>query len=852
MNRKIKLSNLNKINSYPVGTSFGVPWKKGELNRDETLNLVSSNNRQVPLQSRPLAFWSDGSVKWSGHSAVMSEESKKYYIAKGTPKEYDSTIVVEENTDSISVDTGKILVMVNKKGSDIIGEIKIGDKVVCSGSKLICIKEKRDTTGNLKTEEVLFESKITEVDIEQKGSISCVIKVKGVHINDDNEWLPFVLRLYFYAGTSSIKAVHTFIFDGDEKQDFIKGLGLRLNIPLEGSIYNRHVRLAGDTGLFSEPCQSISFKYEDYKELYPKQIEGNIIEHDGNAYDLVQDMAIWDDFKLIQDSSEHYVIKKRVKQQCAWIDCCHGKRSNGLAFVGSENGGLAVGVKDFWQKHPSAFEINGLKKDRAEMTLWFWSPDANAMDLRHYDTETHKISSYEGAEQLRSTPYGIANTNEVRIYCFESIPQSQCLWDCSQETQDPPILVCEPEYYHEAGAFGVWSLVDKSTPIKRRLEEQLDSLIEFYKAEVEQRSWYGFWHYGDFMHTYDSNRHTWKYDIGGFAWQNTELVPNMWLWYSFLRTGQYDIFKLAEAMTRHTSEVDVYHIGEYKGFGSRHNVIHWGCSAKEARIAMAGLHRFYYYLTADERIGDIMSDSVDADFSTLNLDPMQQYYPKDEFPTHARSGPDWASYTSNWFTQFERFEDKAYMDKINVGIGSLYNMPHKMLSGCCFGYDPESGKLFYMGEDTYGYHLAICMGGPQVWMEMIDELDDDRLRKMMVEFGEFYYLPHEEKIIQTCKKISKDWAWPMLATTIVGFAAKETNNMELAKQVWNILLYDEHRRIEMPLHIKHTGNISNIKPIKEAPHVATNTVSQWSLNTIICLELLGDKLEKLEKEGKLI
>lgn len=51
--------------------------------------------------------------------------------------------------------------------------------------------------------------------------------------------------------------------------------------------------------------------------------------------------------------------------------------------------------------------------------------------------------------------------------------------------------------------------------------------------------------------------------------------------YSFLRTGAPEIFRMAAAMTRHTSEVDLYHMGEYAGLGSRHNVVHWGCGCKE-------------------------------------------------------------------------------------------------------------------------------------------------------------------------------------------------------------------------------------------------------------------------------
>jgi hypothetical protein len=75
------------------------------------------------------------------------------------------------------------------------------------------------------------------------------------------------------------------------------------------------------------------------------------------------------------------------------------------------------------------------------------------------------------------------------------------------------------------------------------------------------------------MHTYDSDRHVWRYDIGGFAWDNSELSPDLWLWTQALRTGAAQPWRLAEAMTRHTSEVDTYHMGRFIGLGTRH-----GCS----------------------------------------------------------------------------------------------------------------------------------------------------------------------------------------------------------------------------------------------------------------------------------
>ena len=57
---------------------------------------------------------------------------------------------------------------------------------------------------------------------------------------------------------------------------------------------------------------------------------------------------------------------------------------------------------------------------------------------------------------------------------------------------------------------------------------------------------------------------------------------------------------------------------------------HWGDGAKQPRISQALLRRFYYYLTTDERTGDLMHEQLDADV-TYNLikriDPGHQATP---------------------------------------------------------------------------------------------------------------------------------------------------------------------------------------------------------------------------------
>ena len=299
---------------------------------------------------------------------------------------------------------------------------------------------------------------------------------------------------------------------------------------------------------------------------------------------------------MYQDSPTHFAIRKKIDQEnCCYLDALHGYRAPGYAALGGENGGLMFARRDFWKKYPSGFWMNGIDRDMAEATVWFWAPEVEAMDFRHYAVEGYPQTYYEGFAEVGATPYGIANTNEFSIKAFEDVIPSDCdLKEFGTRIQKPAVYVGTPEYYHERHAFGPWSLVKRDSEMENWLEDQLNKAVEFYKNEVDVRNWYGLFNYGDFMHTYDRARHCWRYDMGGYAWQNTELVPTIWLWLMFLRTGREDIFSLAEAMSRHCSEVDVYHFGPLKGIGSRHNVRHWGCSCKEGRIAMAGHHRYYY------------------------------------------------------------------------------------------------------------------------------------------------------------------------------------------------------------------------------------------------------------------
>ena len=140
---------------------------------------------------------------------------------------------------------------------------------------------------------------------------------------------------------------------------------------------------------------------------------------------------------------------------------------------------------------------------------------------------------------------------------------------------------------------------------------------------------------------------------------------------------------------------------------------------------------------------DIFEELKDNEMTFLNKDPLETFYNKEEmvYPAHARSGPDWSSLCANWMTQWERFNDEKYKQKIEVGVADIKAAPLQLVSGPDFEFDPITTHLRYIGERAAGgTHLQICMGAPQVWFEMADLLGDAEWTKMLADHGRFYYI----------------------------------------------------------------------------------------------------------------
>lgn len=856
--------------SVANGVTWGMPWPRGKHPQKTRFALRDIADSHVPLQSWPLAYWPDGSLKWTAHAVPANQGLSEgpFEIVPGrAPVPPPTAIKVRETDSSIEIDTGVIVCRLSRSGKAIISSISRDGHELLRDGRLVLVRQDRAAPGdaagdNRGDDHVIrhetFESAIDRITIEQRGPVRAVVKIEGRHANaTDRRWLPFTLRLYFYAGGDALRVLHTIVFDGDESRDFIRGVGLRFAAPLTDALYDRHVRFAGENdGVFGEAVRGLTGLRRDAGAVArDAQIAGLAVASIAPAVSPhLELIPAFGDWTLLQPNADSFVVRKRTRDGHSWLDADRGRRASGLGYVGGPAGGVAFGIRNFWQSHPAQLDIRHATGDFAEVTLWVWAPDAPPMDLRFYHDGMNQDTfekqregleiTYEDYEPEFGTPMGVARTSEMMLWMVAATPSREHFAKLAAVLRTPAVIVATPQTLHEAGVFGgTFSLPVRTTPQHARIEERLDWLFDFYRQQQDQRSWYGFWNYGDVMHTYDSDRHVWRYDIGGFAWDNSELSTDIWLWLYFLRSGRADVFRFAEAMTRHTGEVDVHHLGRFAPLGSRHNVMHWGCSAKQLRISTALNRRYYYYLTADERVGDLMREQIDAARALRAIEPGRklpdartrpQPDPEGDY-AWLGFGTDWGSVAGAWLTEWERTRDPRVRDRLLASMRTIGSQPKGFYTGSG-RMNLRTGAFDIATEPKVNAsHLSAAFGLPEVCAELVELLPVPEFERAWLQYCELFNAPAEQQ-----KEALGESLGPLNLqqghARLTAYAAYRKQDAALAARAWSEFAAGRAGfSANQEYKTRRIAGTDVLSPVDEAAWVSTNTTAQWGLAAIECL-----------------
>ena len=290
-----------KLEPGRLPVTAGIPFAQGALGSDSQLRLLDAGSRELPLQTRVLERWRDGSVKWALLDFEDAEPGATLEFGNQVARaRADSPLRVTEDADAVSVDTGKLKFTVSKRRFGLLDAAWYqGDKVIDRPA----VFSLTGSDGTVYTSAAAPE----EVVVEESGPVRAVVRVSGHHqAADGRKLFTYSVRLHAWAGQPYLRIQHTFGNDNGAT-DFTSIRGLSLDLPLAGT--GSEWSMAGRSGGF-RGSQAVELK---------------------------------------QHTDDRYSMEPGVAQ---------GKRAQGWAE--RSGGGLVatLAVRDFWQNYPKNLGVS--------------------------------------------------------------------------------------------------------------------------------------------------------------------------------------------------------------------------------------------------------------------------------------------------------------------------------------------------------------------------------------------------------------------------------------------------------------------------------------------------------------
>lgn len=571
----------------------GLPFAQGAL-RDASALSVQVAGTPVPLQTRPLGFWPDGSLKWvlctlpftnakasENDSAprVTLRNGESLPVTMGTANASPApTQQVEARTLSdghVEVRNGSMTLRFNLGKEWLSGSLNKAPLFTAPPKAYVRFRRDVEThrpfalrlQGGVEQEEI-FEVK--SVKLEEQGPLRAVVRLEGEVA--DWETTRIILRATLYAGRPEIVFTHTAEFRfKDPRTTFLTGMGLEF--PLAGLG-------AEEKGIVQES--------HDFQWTY-----GNAEPNPGG-----------------------------------WLSA---SLDNGVRFLGGIRHAALMAPKAMTQKdHVIRYEL--------------WPENVAPMDVRRYSNRTHQAqgeSTGDGVDWVEKNYYaespfaGISRTHELYVG-FWPERQAPGINTLAADFESPPLLYPGWDACVQAKVV----LPASTAEGWPKVWQARDHFTRFWLYHRNLHHWYGFWNFGDFRHRFregygwvttsdalakaladperklppDAPRlwdyvpaNDWAYDNGRWGWSNSEGLANLFLQQEYLRTGNRAIYSAAEAMARYCRDVVTRHDPPLLGRGTRHGVQPWSDGNHEERQTTITEYRLHYFLSGDPRSLDVIT-----------------------------------------------------------------------------------------------------------------------------------------------------------------------------------------------------------------------------------------------------
>jgi len=582
---RVKEEGGSTRSAWPL--TRGVPLPAGKVIEVGALWLENAEGEAVATQLRVLARWRDRSLKWvlvDFQVDLEAGEEKEYFLRwNGDKKEAEAAeyIDVLEKEGRIEVCTGPLRFGVSKRHFSLLEFAEVGARDsagLFAASADVVARGKGDAWAKISESEqdghtarqlygmggtcrAALAADEYNVEIETAGPLCTVLRCSGayeaevpMHHYAGYRPLRWITRIYAYAGKSFVRVLHTIIFTGNAREVEVEELGLHVPLVTGGK---HHYRL----------------------ETMPPQ----------------QSLAQGEHVLLAQERDDYFQGRHYAGTESQQL--VEGAHCSGWAALDNGRVGIGVALRHMAEEYPKALGLSA-----AGVDVFFWRDAASKkLSYRRYAEE---VAWHEG-EGVYSDGLGSAKSSEFFL-CFYSA--GEAVEKVLKGLLQNPALILDPASTQRTGALGNGACDPKHFADS---EKMLAAFVEWMARNIERERWCGYLDWGDVLATWEEGADAWRFK-GRWGWCNSEWDPRHAVWLHYLRTGETRWFRLGEAMTRHSLDVDTCHYNPLRpywvGGSYRHSMDHFGdepCAS----------HTFidnwidYYYLTGDGRAREVIEEA---------------------------------------------------------------------------------------------------------------------------------------------------------------------------------------------------------------------------------------------------
>ena len=627
--------------------TMGIPFSQGSLQSPDFVRLLDKDGNEIPSQTTLVSTWEpiDYSVKWlwifffsTGDQDYTLEYGSE--VRKGPIQGVKIKVKNAQRTGQTSyVENGNIRFSISKRGGGFIDDIlyDIDDNGFDEGDTIAVSSSSRGSFLDI-LDDLGIDSSKAQIHhtFREKGSgpLHTIYRMEGTYTynREDNRPSPFTIRLHLYAGKTYIKVLHTFTYTGIPDKHIPRG-GQHANVALTADVLLKEDRETLDSG-WMQPNDRISAIGIDLKYKLDDNIQFKSELHNGtwnspgssdvhnenlsanNRASLFQTGPKPDRIPPVPNSTMderidgfkahltkgNKVIQKKEKA-VGWVD------------ISDQKWGIGIGIKNFMKEYPKEIVID---QNGQEAIAYIWSPNAGPLSLA-------RSSLRRDQGMIANMAEGITKTTELVIYFHESGVSDNDLQEVMHSFLDPPVPHAAAEVYAKSKVYGQFAPKSSSNA---SFERALDYKFDWQLYNADWEPWYGMLDYGDQMNYFF--RDDW------FRWENNEPSIDFMYWLQYMRTGESKYYHAAEAMSRHTMDVDNIHwptdekyygdtnesidywrweakestASPYLGVGRRHANQHWS-AILSAHVWLQGWLASYY-LTGYHRGLDIAKLTADS------------------------------------------------------------------------------------------------------------------------------------------------------------------------------------------------------------------------------------------------